>query len=118
MALIKAMMVCMAKDLLVYTAAMVVGVINRKVIYKYYHLIFISNVLFPNIRFITRSNVEKTEFEMCIYKNKSHFAFIKCIYYILLRLRVDLDQSRNSSLIHKYAENNNVLSYKRNLIKL
>lgn len=33
LALIKAMMVCMAKDLLVYTAAMAVGVINRKVIY-------------------------------------------------------------------------------------
>jgi len=33
LALSKAMMVCMAKDLLAYTAAMAVGVINRKVIY-------------------------------------------------------------------------------------
>lgn len=36
LALIKAMMVCMAKDLLVYTAAMAVGVINRKVIFVCY----------------------------------------------------------------------------------
>jgi hypothetical protein len=33
LALSKAMMVCMAKDLLAYTAAMAVGVFNRKVIY-------------------------------------------------------------------------------------
>lgn len=34
----RAMTVCMAKDLLVYTAAMAVGVINSKVIYKCYLL--------------------------------------------------------------------------------
>lgn len=50
LALNKAMMVCMAKDLLVYTAAMAVGVINHKVIYVSH---FIHRMLLLNNRLVT-----------------------------------------------------------------
>lgn len=51
LALSKAMMVCMAKDLLAYTAAMAVGVINHKVIYML--TIFIHRMLLLNYRLVT-----------------------------------------------------------------
>lgn len=58
LALNKAMMVCMAKDLLAYTAAMAVGVINRKVIYML--AIFIHRMLLLNNRLVTPSRVDET----------------------------------------------------------
>lgn len=68
---LKAMMVCMAKDLLAYTAAMVVGVINRKVIYVSHFI----RMLLLNNRLVTRSRVDGT-----INGHKKRISFcIKCV---------------------------------------
>lgn len=56
LALNKAMMVCMARDPLVYTAAMAVVVINHKVIHKRYHVT--HRMLLPKNQSITQSKVD------------------------------------------------------------
>lgn len=76
----KALMVCMAKDLLAHTAAMAVGVINRKVIYVSH---FIHRMLFLNDR-LTLSRVDgalnghrKSEFCIkCVFVNNRHDGMI------------------------------------------
>lgn len=65
-------MVCMAKDLLAYTAAMVVEVINRKVIYVSH---FIHRMLLMNNRLI-RSRVDGA---INGYKKQILFC-IKCVF--------------------------------------
>lgn len=78
LALIKAMMVCMAKDLLVYTAAMAVGVINRKVIYTL-AILFIECCFWTN-RLVTRSRVDGA-----INGHRKWILFcIKCVFLYII----------------------------------
>lgn len=69
---LKAMMVCMAKDLLAYTAAMAVGVINRKVIYVSHFI----RMLLLNNRLVTRSRVDGV---INGHRKRISFCNIKCV---------------------------------------
>lgn len=76
LALIKAMMVCMGKDLLAYTAAMAVGVISRKVIYKCYPF-YSSNAASEQS---TYYSIEGRQSYKCGHKKKNK-SLSSCIKY-------------------------------------